>query len=70
MKTLLATMTVLVGLSGVAAAQPYPPLPPMYQEVVPRPWGPRSFLPLSFCCWGFVRVCACALLSFFLLSQA
>lgn len=41
MKTLLATMTVLVGLTGVAAAQPYPPPPALYQEMVPRPPGPR-----------------------------
>lgn len=40
MKKLLATMVVLVGMTGVAAAQ-YPPPPALYQEVVPVLPSPR-----------------------------
>ena len=41
MKTLLAALIVLIGLAGTVAAQPFPPPPPLYQEVIPGPPGPR-----------------------------
>lgn len=40
MKTLLASLVVLMGLNGVAAAQ-YPPPPALYHEMVPVRPGPR-----------------------------
>ena len=41
MKTLFASLVILAGLGGAAMAQPYPPPPPLYQEVIPAPMGPR-----------------------------
>ena len=40
-KHLLAILAVLVGMTTLATAQPYPPPPALYAEPVPRPPGPR-----------------------------